>query len=34
MYYNVIDARHVKNYTIWLRFVDGTEGEVDLSGEL
>ena len=34
MYYNVIDARHVKKYTVWLRFADGTEGEVDLSGEL
>ena len=34
MHYTVIDARHVKDYTVWLRFVDGTAGEVDLSGEL
>ena len=34
MRYRVIDARHVKDYTVWLRFADGTAGEVDLSGEL
>jgi hypothetical protein len=34
MYYTVIEARHVKDYTLWLRFADGTEGEVDLSDEL
>jgi hypothetical protein len=31
---DVIEARHVNQYTIWLRFEDGTEGEIDLSGEL
>jgi hypothetical protein len=27
---DVIDARHVREYVVWLRFEDGTEGEVDL----
>lgn len=27
-------ARHVTGYTLWLRFSDGAEGEVDLSAEL
>ena len=31
---DVIEARYVHNYTLWLRFEDGTEGEVDLSGDL
>jgi hypothetical protein len=30
----VTDARYVSGYTVWLRFNDGLEGEVDLSGEL
>lgn len=30
----ISDARHVAAYTVWLRFADGAEGEVDLSGEL
>lgn len=30
----VVEAKYVKDYIIWLRFSDGTEGEVDLSGEL
>jgi len=34
MYYNVIAAKHVRNYTVWVRFQDGTEGEVDLTSEL
>lgn len=34
MHYTVTNARYVKDYTIWLRFADGTEGEIDLSGEL
>ena len=34
MHYTVTDARHVNDYTIWLRFADGTEGVVDLSDEL
>ena len=31
---HVIDARHVAGHTLWLRFEDGTEGEVDLTNEL
>jgi uncharacterized protein DUF2442 len=31
---DIVDARHVGDYTIWLRFEDGSEGEVDLSAEL
>ena len=30
----VVEARHVADYVIWLRFGDGTEGEVDLKDEL
>ena len=30
----IILARHVEGHTIWLRFADGTEGEVDLRNEL
>jgi len=31
---DVIEARYVNRYTVWLRFEDGTEGEIDLSAEL
>ncbi len=34
MHYNVTEARYVRDYVIWFRFQDGTEGEVDLSSEL
>lgn len=30
----IIAARHVKGFVIHLRFADGTEGDVDLDGEL
>jgi hypothetical protein len=30
----IIEARYVDGYTIWLRFNDGIEGEVDLKNEL
>lgn len=30
MDYHVLEARHVAGHTVWLRFRDGTEGEVDL----
>ena len=30
----IADARYVEGHTIWLRFVDGTEGEVSLGAEL
>ncbi|HAZ61696.1 MAG TPA: hypothetical protein DCY89_09000 [Gammaproteobacteria bacterium] len=29
-----VDARHVRDYLMWLRFGDGLASEVDLSGEL
>jgi Protein of unknown function (DUF2442) len=31
---DVIEVRYVSGYTVWIRFEDGTEGEVDLSTEL
>ena len=31
---HVADARYFGGYTLWLRFDDGGEGEVDLSSEL
>lgn len=34
MFVHVVEARHVRNYTVWLRFSDGVCGEVDLSEEL
>ena len=34
MYYNVVAAKHAHDHVIWLKFEDGTEGEVDLSAEL
>lgn len=34
MFLHVIEARYVRNYRVWLRFNDGTCGEVDLGGEL
>jgi hypothetical protein len=30
----IVDARHVEAYTIWIRFSDGSDGEVDLKDEL
>jgi len=30
----IVDARHVEGYTIWIRFNDGSDGEVDLEAEL
>ena len=34
MNYDVVDARHVGGYVIWLRFRDGTTGEINLEREL
>ena len=28
---DVIEVRYVRDYTVWLRFDDGTQGEVDIS---
>ena len=30
----VTEAKYVEGYTVWLRFNDGSEGEVDLKNEL
>ena len=34
MFLHVVEARYVRDYTVWLRFNDGTCGEVDLADEL
>jgi hypothetical protein len=34
MILHVKEAKYLHDYVIWLRFNDGAEGEVDLSGEL
>jgi hypothetical protein len=34
MDYLVLEARHVRDYVVWLRFRDGTSGEIDLEPEL
>ena len=34
MNYHVVEARYVGGHTVWLRFRDGTAGEIDLSGAL
>ena len=31
---HVLDVRHVRGYTVWLRFRDGTSGEIDLGPAL
>lgn len=30
----LLEARYVRDFVVWLRFSDGTQGEVDLAGEL
>jgi hypothetical protein len=34
MSYRVVDARHIHDFVLWLRFSDGAEGEIDLRAEL
>jgi hypothetical protein len=34
MPHDVIEARHVAEFVLWLRFRDGTAGEIDLGPEL
>lgn len=34
MILHVKEARHLRDYVIWLRFNDGIEGEIDLANEL
>ena len=30
----VVDARHIRDFVVWVQFNDGTRGEVDLRDEL
>lgn len=34
MNYHIVEARHVREHTLWLKFRDGTSGEIDLGPEL
>ena len=34
MFLHVLEARHVRDYVVWLKFNDGADGEVDLISEL
>ena len=34
MLIDVIEAKYVCDFTVWVKFEDGSEGEVDLSAEL
>jgi hypothetical protein len=34
MRYHVVEARYVRAHTVWLRFRDGTAGEIDLAPAL
>ncbi len=34
MNYDVLEARYVRDYVVWLRFRDGTTGEIDLAPAL
>ena len=34
MPYDVVEARHVGGFVLWLRFRDGTTGEIDMAPEL
>jgi hypothetical protein len=31
---HIVEGRYISGYTVWLRFSDGVEGEVDLAKEL
>lgn len=34
MFLHVREAKHLHDYTVWIRFNDGAEGEIDLEPEL
>ena len=34
MDYHVLEAKYVRDFVVWLRFRDGTAGDVDLGPEL
>lgn len=31
---NVVEAKYIRDYRVWLKFQDGTAGEIDLENEL
>lgn len=31
---DVIDVRHIRDYVLWIKFEDGSEGQVDLANSL
>jgi hypothetical protein len=34
MLIDVIEVKYIRDFTLWLKFEDGSEGEIDLSREL
>jgi hypothetical protein len=34
MTYELLDAKYVKDFVVWVRFDDGVQGEIDLKPEL
>lgn len=34
MRYHVVEAQHISGYVVWLKFRDGTLGEIDLGSAL
>ena len=34
MNYHIVEARYLRGHTIWLKFRDGTSGEIDLATAL
>lgn len=34
MLIDIIEVKHVRDFTLWVKFEDGTGGEIDLSAEL
>ena len=34
MHYHIVEARYVAGHVVWLRFRDGTSGEIDLESVL
>jgi len=34
MDYEILEARYVRDHIVWLRFRDGTAGEIDLESEM
>ena len=34
MLIDIIEAKYVRDFVVWVKFEDGTEGEIDLASEL